>query len=53
MLDDALIFVLAMVTLRQTGLMGTYARYSHLIGGVVLTGIGLALVLRPDLLAFA
>jgi glutaredoxin len=53
MLDDAVIFVLAMVTLRQTGLMGTYARYSHLIGGIVLTGIGLALVLRPDLLAFA
>jgi glutaredoxin len=53
MLDDALIFVLAMVTLRQTGLMGTYARYSHLIGGIVLLGIGAALIMRPELLALA
>jgi hypothetical protein len=42
-----------MLTLRQTGLMGTYARYSHLIGGIVLLGIGAALILRPELLAFA
>jgi hypothetical protein len=53
MLDDALIFVLAMVTLHQTGLMGTYARFSHLIGGTVLLAIGSALILRPELLAFA
>lgn len=53
MLDDALIFVLAMVTLQQTGLMGTYARYSHLIGGIVLLGIGAALIMRPELLALA
>ena len=53
MLDDALIFVLAMVTLQQTGLMGTYARLSHLIGGTVLLAIGAALILRPELLAFA
>jgi hypothetical protein len=53
MLDDALIFVVAMLTLRQAGLMGTYARYSHLIGGIVLLGIGAALILRPELLAFA
>jgi glutaredoxin len=53
MLDDALIFVLAMVTLQQTGLIGTYARYSHLIGGTVLLALGAALILRPELLAFA
>ncbi|MBY0226608.1 MAG: hypothetical protein K2Q28_12450 [Hyphomicrobium sp.] len=53
MLDDALIFVLAMVTLKQSGLTGTYARYSHLIGGIVLLGIGAALIMRPDLLALA
>jgi hypothetical protein len=53
MLDDALIFVIAMITLRQAGLMGTYARYSHLIGGLVLLGIGAALILRPEILAFA
>lgn len=53
MLDDAFIFVVAMITLRQTGLVGTYSRYSHLIGGVVLLLVGSLLLLRPELLAFS
>jgi hypothetical protein len=53
MLDDALVFAAAMITLRQTGLVGTYARYSHLIGGIALLAVGALLILRPDLLAFA
>ena len=53
MLDDALVFIAAMITLRQTGLIGTYARYSHLIGGLVLLVVGALLILRPDLLACA
>jgi hypothetical protein len=52
MLDDAAIFATAMFALRVTGLTGSYARFSHLIGGVVLLVIGAALVLRPDLLTF-
>ena len=53
MMDDMLVFVIAMVTLRQTGLVGTYARYSHLIGGSVLLIVGSLLLFRPDLLAFS
>ena len=53
MMDDMLVFVIAMVTLRQTGLVGTYARYSHLIGGSVLLIVGGLLLFRPDLLAFS
>ncbi len=53
MMDDVLVFVIAMVTLRQTGLVGTYARYSHLIGGSVLLIVGSLLLFRPDLLAFS
>ena len=52
-MDDMLVFVIAMVTLRQTGLVGTYARYSHLIGGSVLLIVGGLLLFRPDLLAFS
>ena len=52
LLDDAIVFVTAMVTLRAAGLAATYVRYSHLIGGFVLGGIGILLLLRPDLLAF-
>lgn len=50
MLDDILIFATAMLALRVSGLTGTYARYSHLIGGVVLLSIGAIMLLRPEFL---
>jgi hypothetical protein len=52
LLDDLVIFATAMIALRVTGLTGRYARFSHLIGGIVLLAIGAALILRPDLLTF-
>lgn len=52
LVDDAIVFVTAMITLRATGLTAQYARYSHLIGGVVLGGVGFLLLLRPNWLAF-
>jgi hypothetical protein len=52
MLDDAAVFVTAMLTLRATGLTATYSRYAHLVGGVVLGGLGLLLVFWPELLSF-
>jgi len=53
LLDDAVVFVTAMLTLQATGLAASYSRYSHLIGGIVLVGVGLLLVFRPGWLAFA
>jgi hypothetical protein len=53
MLDDAVIFVAAMLTLQATGLAASYSRWSHLIGGGVLLGIGLMLIFRPEWLAMA
>jgi hypothetical protein len=52
LLDDAVVFVTAMLTLQATGLAATYSRYSHLIGGVVLLAVGFLLVFRPEWLAF-
>lgn len=52
MLDDLLIFFIAMKTLQVTGLTGAYARWSHLIGGVLLLLIGLLLLFRPEWLSF-
>ena len=31
--------------------IGTWSRLSHLVGGVVLIGLGAVMILRPDLLA--
>ncbi|MFA6027540.1 MAG: thioredoxin family protein [Patescibacteria group bacterium] len=53
MLDDMLIFVLAMTTLKITGLSGKYTRYSSLIGGILIFIIGILLILKPEWLMFS
>jgi glutaredoxin len=52
LLDDLLIFAIAMKTLQVTGLGGAYARWSHLVGGVLLLVIGALLLFRPQWLVF-
>lgn len=52
MLDDLIVFVVAMKTLQVAGVTTRYVRFSHLVGGVVLLLIGALLLLRPELLAF-
>jgi hypothetical protein len=52
MLDDLLVFFVAMVTMHITGLSTKYSRYSSLIGGVLMVIIGLLLLFRYDILTF-
>jgi len=52
MLDDIIIFVIAMKTLEATGISTKYAKYSHLIGGVLMVIIGALLILKPEFLMF-
>ena len=52
MLDDLAIFAVAVATLQMTGIGARYARASRLIGGMVLTAVGLILLFRPQWLAF-
>lgn len=52
MLDDLLIFIIAMTTLKLTGLSGKYTRIAQLIGGIVLLIIGVLMVFKPDWLMF-
>lgn len=52
MLDDLIVFFATMKALELTGLGTRYARWSHLIGGVVLLAIGVLLLLRPEWLVF-
>jgi glutaredoxin len=52
MIDDLIIFVIAMMTLKVTGITSKYARYSHLIGGILMLAIGLLLIFKPELLMF-
>lgn len=52
MLDDLIIFVIAMTTLSAVGIQGKYARISHLIGGILMVIIGLLMLFKPEVLMF-
>ena len=52
LIDDIVIFVISMVTLKLTGLSTKYTKYSHLIGGIIMLIIGLLLIIKPELLMF-
>lgn len=52
MLDDLIVFFIAMTTLKITGLSGKYSRISHLIGGLLMIAIGLLLFFKPEVLMF-
>jgi glutaredoxin len=52
MLDDIIIFGIAMVTLKLTGLSNKYSKWSHLIGGILMVIIGILMIFKPEILMF-
>ncbi len=52
MLDDIIIFVLAMTTLKLTGISTKYSKWSNIIGGGLMIIIGILLIFKPDWLMF-
>jgi thiol-disulfide isomerase/thioredoxin len=52
MLDDIVVFAIAMTTLKLTGISTKYSRYSNIIGGVLMVIIGLLLIFKPEWLMF-
>ncbi len=52
LLDDIIIFVIAMTTLKIKGISNKYTKYSHLIGGIIMVILGLLMVLKPEWLMF-
>ncbi len=53
LIDDLVLFSIAMFTLKVTGITNKYNKYSHLLGGILLLSIGILLLLKPELLLFA
>ncbi|MDI6852577.1 MAG: hypothetical protein QME75_03090 [Deltaproteobacteria bacterium] len=53
MLDDLIVFVVSMATLRHFGFATRYKRFSNLLGGVVLLAVGILLIFKPELLMFS
>lgn len=52
MADDLLVFVVAMTTLKAVGIESKYARWSRLIGGILMVLIGVLLLVKPEWLTF-
>ena len=52
LLDDLIIFIISMVTLKSTGISNKYAKYSHLIGGIIMLLIGILLIVKPSWIMF-
>ncbi len=52
MLDDMIIFVVAMITLQLLGVGTRYKQASNLIGGILMLILGILLIFRPEALMF-
>ena len=52
LLDDLIVFFIAMFTMKITGISTKYNKYSHLIGGIIMLLIGILLIFKPEWLMF-
>ena len=52
LIDDIVIFVIAMKTLKVTGISTKYSKLSHLIGGILMLLIGILMIFKPEWLMF-
>lgn len=52
LLDDLIVFIVAMSTMELTGFSTKYGKLSKLIGGILLLGIGILLIFKPEWLMF-
>ena len=52
MLDDLIIFIIAMFTTKIAAISTKYNKYSHLIGGIIMLIIGLLLIFNKSALMF-
>lgn len=52
LIDDLIVFMIAMFTMKITGISTKYNKYSHLLGGIVMLIIGVLLILKPEWLMF-
>ena len=52
LIDDIIVFVIAMLTLNIKAISTRYTKYSHLIGGILMLIIGLLMLFKPNWLMF-
>lgn len=52
LIDDLVVFIIAMVTMKVTGISTKYNKFSHLLGGIIMIIIGVLLIFKPGWLMF-
>ncbi len=52
MLDDLIVFAIAIKSFELAGISNKYSKYSHLIGGLIMFIIGILLIVKPEWLMF-
>ena len=52
LLDDLIVFFIAMTTMQVTGFSTKYGKLSKLVGGILLLFVGLLLIFKPEWLMF-
>lgn len=52
LLDDLIVFIIAMKTLEIKAISNKFGKYSHLIGGIIMLIIGLLILYKPEWLMF-
>ncbi len=48
LIDDLIVFFIAMKTFKVKGISNKYMKYSHLIGGIIMLLIGIIMVVKPN-----
>ena len=52
LIDDIIIFIIAMKTLEIKAISNKFGKYSHLIGGIIMLIIGILMIYKPEWLMF-
>lgn len=52
MMDDLIVFVVAMFTFKLTGLSNRFNKYPNLIGGIIMLILGFLLIIKPEWVMF-
>ena len=52
MIDDTIIFIIALVTLRASGMTTKYRRFTLIFGGILMYALGMLLIFAPEALTF-
>lgn len=52
LLDDLIVFIVAAITFKVTGITTKYTKISHLIGAIIMFLIGILLIIKPEWIMF-